>query len=422
MNALIKSAKIIEASNPYHNKTVDILIENGLISKISPFIENSKNFDVLNLENLHISSGWFDSSVSFGEPGFEERETILQGLEVAAKSGFTAVAVNPNTHPVIDNVSGVSFLNSKSKNSATRLYPIGALTNKSKSEDLADLYDMYQAGAHVFYDYKVPVTNPNLLKIALQYVSSFDGLVCSFPQESKISGLGVVNEHINSTKLGLKGNPTLAETLQIARDIFILEYTGGKLHIPTISSQKSVELIKNAKENGLDVTCSVAIHHLFFTDDELADFNSNFKVLPPLRTKTDVEALISGVKDGVIDMVTTDHLPLNIEQKNLEFDYAAYGTIGLESAYGALQSIFSTPTCVDLLTKGKKRFRVAKTTIKEGELANISLFNPAKVYTFNETHILSKCKNAVFLNHQLKGIVYGIIANNKILLKNEYLK
>lgn len=417
MNILIKSATIIDAKSEFHNTTQDVLIEKGVISKIGKSLENPKNYKEINLENLHISQGWFDSSVCFGEPGFEERETIENGLKTAATSGFTAVAMHANTNPVIDTNSDVAFVKSKSVNSAVSLLPIGALTVNSKGEDLAELFDMKNAGSVAFCDYKKSISNPNLMKIALQYASSFDGLVCSFPQENKISGLGVMNENITSTSLGLKGNPALAEELQIARDLFLLEYTSGKLHIPTISTAKSVDLIRTAKKKKLDVSCSVAIHNLYFTDAALTDFNTHFKVLPPLRTQDDVDALIEGVKDGTIDMVTSDHNPIDIEQKKVEFDHADYGTIGLESAFGALQNIFSTKKTVDVLTKGKLRFGLEKHPINVGESANITLFNPDSKYTFTKKDIVSKSKNAIFENETLKGQVYGIISNNKIALK-----
>ena len=416
MNALIKSATIVDSKSDFHNQEVDILIENGKIAKISKRISNPKNYKEIKLENLHVSQGWFDSSVSFGEPGFEERETISNGLKVAGQFGFTAVAMNANTNPVIDTNADIAFALSKANGAACDLKPIGALTKNSESIDLAELFDMKNAGAVAFYDYQKPIANPNLLKIALQYASNFDGLVLSFPQESKISGLGVMNENINSTKLGLKGNPVLAEELQVARDLFLLEYTGGKLHIPTISTAKSVELIRDAKAKKLDVTCSVAIHNLMFTDEKLNDFDSNFKVLPPLRTQNDADALIEGVKDGTIDMVTSDHNPIDIENKNVEFDHAAYGTIGLESSFGALQSLFSTKKAVSILTKGKSRFGVEEYAINEGQKANFSLFNPDAKYIFSENNIHSKSKNSCFLGSELKGKAYGIIANNKIEL------
>jgi dihydroorotase len=417
MNALIKSATIVDSKSDFHNETVDILIEKGRISKISKRIPNPDNYKEIKLDNLHVSQGWFDSSVSFGEPGYEERETIDNGLRTAAESGFTAVALNANTNPVIDSYADITLVKAKAQNKATSLYPIGALTKSSNSTDLAELYDMKNAGAVAFYDYQKPISNPNLLKIALQYASNFNGLIFSFPQESKISGLGVVNEHINSTRLGLKGNPALAEELQVARDLFLLEYTEGKLHIPTISTAKSVELIREAKAKKLDITCSVAIHNLVLTDDELNSFDTRYKVLPPLRTQHDCDALIEGLKDGTIDMVTTDHNPIDIEDKKIEFDHAKYGTIGLEAAFGALQTVFTTKKAVSLLTQGKSRFGIKETTINVGETANLSLFNPEGKYQFNKTDITSKSKNSAYLGMDLKGKVYGVVANNKVVIK-----
>ena len=418
MNILIKSATILDSKSEYHNTTQDILVEKGVITLIADSIKNPKNYQEITLENLHVSQGWFDSSVCFGEPGFEERETITNGLKTAAASGFTAVAMNPNTNPVIDCNADITFVNSKPANNAVTLLPIGALTESSKGEHLAELYDMNSAGAVAFYDYKKAVSNSNLLKIALQYASNFNGLVCSFPQENKIAGHGVMNENITSTTLGLKGIPGLAEELQIARDLFLLEYTGGKLHIPTISTAKSVELIREAKKKKLDVSCSVSIHNLYFTDAVLTDFNTHFKVLPPLRIQSDIDALIEGVKDGTIDMVTSDHNPLDIEHKKIEFDYASYGSIGLESAFGALQTIFSTKKTIEILNKGKARFGLEPTPINIGSKLNITLFNPESKYTFSTKHIISKSKNAIFENETLKGKVYGIISNNKINLNS----
>lgn len=418
MNILIKSATIIDSKSEFHNTTRDLLIENGVITKISRSIKNPENYKEIKLDNLHISQGWFDSSVSFGEPGYEERETIENGLKTAAYSGFTSVAVNSNTNPIIDSNSNITFLNSKANNNAVSLLPIGALTIGSKGEYLAELYDMSTAGAVAFYDYKKPISNPNLMKIALQYASNFDGLVCSFPQENKISGQGVMNENITSTRLGLKGIPALAEELQVARDLFLLEYTGGKLHISTISTATSVALIREAKKKKLNITCSVAIHNLYFTDDVLTDFNTNYKVLPPLRTQSDIDALIEAVKDGTIDMVTTDHNPIDIEEKKIEFDHANYGTIGLESAFGALQKIFTTKKTIDVLTKGKIRFGFEHTPINIGSSANMTLFNPDTKYTFSKKDMVSRSKNSIFENESLRGKAYGIIANNQVVFNS----
>jgi len=412
MNVLIKSATILDEKSDFHNQTQDLLVENGFITQIAKSLKNPNKYPVISLENLHVSSGWFDSSVSFGEPGYEERETIANGLQVAAASGFTDIALNPNTNPVIDSHSDISFVKSKAANSATSLHPIGALTKESKGIDLAELYDMKSAGCIAFGDYKKSIENPNLLIIALQYASSFDGLVHSFPHENRVAENGVMNENITSTRMGLKGLPPLAEELQIARDLFLLEYTEGKLHIPTVSTAKSVALIREAKAKKLDVSCSVAIHNLIFTDESLSDFDTNFKVNPPLRTQTDIEALIEGLKDGTIDMVTSDHNPIDIEHKKIEFDYAKHGTLGLESAFGVLNTIFTTKKAIQLLTKGKKRFGLNTQSVAIGNAAQLSLFNPSKSYIFKEQHLHSKSKNSLFLGSKLKGTVYGIIANN----------
>ena len=219
MNVLIKSATILDAKSDFHDKTQDILVENGRITALAKSIKNSNNYPEISLENLHVSQGWFDSSVSFGEPGFEDRETIDNGLSVAARSGFTNVALNPNTSPIIDSHSEVAFVQNKSKNTAVQLHAIGALTQGAKGSHLAELYDMHTAGSVAFGDYKNPISNPNILKIALQYAANFGGLVQSFPQEKDIARSGVVNENVTSTRLGLKGSPNLAEELQVARDI-----------------------------------------------------------------------------------------------------------------------------------------------------------------------------------------------------------
>lgn len=417
MNILIKSATILDKTSPYHNQTKDILIQNGLITTIDDVIKNENNSEVISYQNLHVSQGWFDSSVSFGEPGFEERETIANGLKTAGLSGFTDITINPNTYPIIDNNATLSFIKNKGFQNAVNLHPIGALTKGSKGEYLAELYDMKQAGAVAFGDFQSAIENPNMLKIALQYAQNFDGLILSYPQENKIAGKGIVNEEVNSTKLGLKGIPNLAEELHVARDLFLLEYTQGKLHIPTISTQKSVELIKAAKAKGLDVTCSVSILNLILTDDAITDFDTNFKVLPPLRTSTDRKALLTGLQDGTIDYVTSNHSPVDVEFKNIEFDHAQYGSIGLESIFGALNSVFKTEQVIELLTQKKARFGVETTSIKEGEVACLTLFDSNTTYQFSKTDIKSTSKNAALLGSTLKGRALGIVNNNQLILK-----
>lgn len=411
MKVLLKSVTIIDASSPFHNTVQHIFVDNGRITTISkdPITEKA----TMVFEGGYVSQGWTDSSVCLGEPGFEVRETIANGLQVAAKSGFTHVCVNPLTHPVVDNDMGVRYLKEKANGAVCTLHPIGALTKKSNGEDLAELYDMKNAGAVAFGDYKKSINNSNLLKIALQYTQNFGGLVISFANDPQVAGKGVVNEHISATKLGLKGIPALAEELCVARDLAILEYAGGKLHIPTISTAKSVEMIRQAKQKGIDVSCSVAIHNLHFTDEVLDQFDTNFKVMPPLRDAENVKALREALTDGTIDFVTSDHNPLDIELKFKEFDYAHYGTIGLETAFGILSQYVSVQKAVELLTAARKRFGIAQHPIVANAVADITLFTTESVYVFGKEHILSASHNSAFLSQKMKGKVIGCIANNK---------
>ena len=416
MNLIIRAARIIDPKSTLQNKVVDLHIENGTIKKIGAKLQNPDKLDELKLENLHVSQGWFDSSVSLGEPGFEDRETIANGLDVAAKCGFTGIALQPNSNPVIDNQSQINFVKMRSVNSATKLFPIGALTKDSEGKDLAELFDMKNAGAIAFGDYNKNIENANLLKIALQYAQDFDGLVIAYCQDEKIKGNGVANEGIVSTRLGLKGIPNLAEELLVARNLFLLEYTGGKLHIPTISTAKSVQLIKEAKSKGLKVTCSVSVHHLVLTDEKLDGFDTRFKVTPPLRTDADRKALLKGVKDGVIDMITSDHNPMDIEHKKMEFDLAKNGTIGLESTFGALLTVLPLDLIIEKLTFGKMAFGLESGGISEDSNANLTFFNPEGNWEFTKENILSKSKNSAFLGAKMTGKVYGIYNQGKLII------
>lgn len=414
MDILLKSARIIDPESAYHNKVRDILISGGVIQQVSASIPLTNEMQVL--ENIYVSQGWTDSSVCFGEPGFEERETLANGMRTAEKSGFTHLLINPLTHPVVDSQSGVVYIKNKTAHCAATAHPIGALTIESKGEYLAELFDMKKGGAVAFGDYKKAISNSNLLKIALQYTQPFGGIVISFPNDTKIMGKGVVNEHIEATRLGLKGIPALAEELMVARDLAVLEYTGGKLHIPTISTAKSVALIREAKAKGLDVSCSVAIHNLHFTDEVLENFNTNYKVLPPLRDTANVQALREALNEGMIDFVTSDHNPLDIELKFKEFDWAAFGTIGLENAFGILTQYTSIERSIQLLTSARKRFGIPSTPITEGTSADMTLFTPegSSVFTIND--ILSASKNSAFIGETMKGKVIGVIARNQLVL------
>tara|TARA_X000000950_G_scaffold277063_1_gene365901 strand:+ start:1887 stop:3143 length:1257 start_codon:yes stop_codon:yes gene_type:complete len=415
MSILIKSAKIIDASSKFNGKTQDILIINGKIQEINNEI-NSKAKKTISFKDLHLSPGWLDTSVCFGEPGLEEREDLSNGAQTASFSGFTDIVLNPETQPYLDTKADISYIKSNSKDFVTKIHPLGCLTKEAKSKKLADLFEMFESGAVGFYDFKRPITNSNLIKIALQYVQNFNGLVISFPYEKLLCPNGQMHEGQISTNYGLKGIPTISEEIMLKRDLKILEYTGGKIHIPCISTEESVKLIQEAKKNKLNVTCSVSINNLFFNDDKLKDFDTRFKVLPPIRSEEHRKALIKGLKDGIIDFVTSDHTPIDIDKKKTDFENSLFGSTGLESLYGALNSLFDLNTTIDILTRRKETFGLEKSSINEGQTACLSLFNPNIEYEFLKENIISKSKNSCFIGSKLKGKALGIISNNSIRL------
>ena len=415
MSILIKSAKIIDADNPLDGKVFDIYIDKGIISKID------KNIDIpaktiISRENLHVSIGWLDSSVCFGEPGLEEREDLENGIKSAGLSGFTDIVLNSETLPILDSKADISYIKSKTQNSVVSVHPLGALSKKSQSEELADLKEMYDVGCIGFNDFKKAIKNPNLLKTALQYVQHFDGLILSFPIEDSISKNAQVHEGEVSTKYGIKGFPPISEEIAVYRDLKILEYTDGKLLIPTISTTGSVKLIKEAKSKGLKVWCSVSINNLFFNDDKLKDFDTRFKVMPPIRDEKTRKELIKYVNDGSIDLVTCDHCPIDIDNKKTDFENSFFGSTGLESSFGALNSLFDLNKTIKILTSGYDTFSINKPSLSVGSSAKLTLFNPDIKYTFSKSNILSKSKNSSFIDSKLKGKAYGIISNSKILI------
>ena len=415
MSILIKSAKIIDADNSLDGKVFDIYIDKGIISNIDKNIDKPAK-TIISRENLHVSIGWLDSSVCFGEPGLEEREDLENGIKSAGLSGFTDIVLNSETLPILDSKADISYIKSKTQNSVVSVHPLGALSKKSDSEELADLKEMYDVGCIGFNDFKKAIKNPNLLKTALQYVQHFDGLILSFPIEDSISKNAQVHEGEVSTKYGIKGFPLISEEIAVYRDLKILEYTDGKLLIPTISTTGSVKLIKEAKSKGLKVWCSVSINNLFFNDDKLKDFDTRFKVMPPIRDERTRKELIKYVNDGSIDLVTCDHCPIDIDNKKTDFENSFFGSTGLESSFGALNSLFELNKTIKILTSGYDTFSINKPSLSVGSTAKLTLFNPDIKYTFSKSNILSKSKNSSFIDSKLKGKAYGIVSNSKILI------
>ncbi len=420
MNILIKSAHIIDSKSPYNGKVMDILIENGSIRSINAKIIPEKNVKIIAYDNLHISTGWVDMQVNFCDPGFEHKEDLESGLKAAAVGGFTEVAIVSSTHPTIHSKAEVLYIKNKTITSIIDVHPIGTLSHKQEGKDISEMYDMHQAGAVAFSDDKKTIDNAGLLVRALQYAQHFGGMIITHCDEKSISSDGKMNEGVYSTQLGLKGMPALAEELMVNRNILIAEYVNTPIHIANISTQKSVELIKQAKAKGLKVTASINAYNIALDESSLTDFDSNYKLNPPLRTKTDIEALKDGLADGTVDAISSDHRPQNIESKDVEFDYASNGMIGLETAFGLINSNkgkIKLATIIDSLTINPRHIlRLKPAQIMEGENANLTLFNPDFEWIFERKDIQSKSSNTPFLGTRFKGKVIGIFNKKQLHL------
>lgn len=420
MKLLIQNATIIDPNSRFHEQKVDILIENGLILDIGKALANSSDANHFTAPNLHVSPGWCDMNVNFRDPGMEHKEDLNSGMKAAAAGGFTSVAVMPGTYPPIQNKADIEFIIKRSEFNIVDLYPIGALTKDLKGKEITEMYDMHLSGAVAFANDIYPIENPKLVSIALLYTKNFDGLMYSLPRDVSLSKGGQVNESTHTTSLGMKGIPAIAELLPINRDICLAEYTESRIHFSAISAKESVAAIREARKKGIKVTASVAAHQLLLDDSLLESFDSNLKVYPPLRDKTDIDALIEGLKDGTIDSITSNHQPEDIESKKCEFDNAAFGLIGLETAYSVSNStgVLDTNTLVDKLAIApRKILNIPSAGIGIGEKAELTLFDPKQEWTLTEKDIHSKSKNTPFINKKLTGKVLGIY-NNSQFYKN----
>ena len=421
MNALIKSAKIIDSNSPFNGKTVDILIEKGIIQKIGKSIKNDNNYREISFKNLHASVGWMDMRVNFCDPGHEYKEDLTTGLKAAASGGFTEVVTMPDTNPVTDSKAGIEYLINKAKGNIVTLYPTGGLSHQCEGKEIAEMYDMHTKGAVAFTDNKKSITNPSLLNRALLYSQSFNGLIMNFPDDKLLNQNGQMNEGVISTQLGLKGIPALAEELMVSRDIYLAEYCNARIHLTNISTKKAVELIATAKKKGIQITADTNSYNLLLDETTLTDFDTNYKVMPPLRTKEDINALIKGLKNGTIDVICSDHTPEDIENKQCEFDHAAFGMINLQTSFAvaltALNGKMELEEIIKTMTiNPRSLLQTEQVEIKEGATANITLFNPTEKITFTEKDIVSKSKNTPFIDKELTGKVYGIINNNQAFI------
>jgi dihydroorotase len=415
---LLKHVKPVDTENFDGSETLDVRINDGKITEIgSDLSPSDKQEQIFDANGAYLSIGWYDMHVHLREPGFEHKETIETGCQAAAFGGFTGVACMPNTNPAIDTRDVVEYIVNKSKPLPVEVNPIGCVSKDRKGESLTEMADMQEGGAVAFSDDGDPVYDSHLMRIALEYSSMLDMPIINHEEDYALSRPGHMNEGKVSTRLGLDGTPGIAEEVMIARDILLAEFTGGHVHVAHISTRKAVELVRQAKKDGIKVTTEVCPHHFDLTDEEIErrHFDTNCKMHPPLRTADDVEAMKEGLADGTIDAICTDHAPHAIQEKEVEFIYAPNGIIGLETAWPISvmrlldEDVLNLQQLVDKLTvQPRSILRLSVPSIEEGAEANLTLFNTDEEWTFSEDNVHSKSANSPYLDQTLKGRAIGI--------------
>lgn len=417
---LLRQVIVMDTQSPHHGLTADVLIEDGTIKDIALNLEVSdENISIYQPSDesvLHLSPGFVDLFADYREPGYEQKETIATGLATAARGGFTDVFLLPNTNPVADGRAGIQYALQQSRGNAVKLHPLGAISQNIEGKSLAEMMDMRTHGAIAFTDGWKPVQSSGLMLKALEYIKAFDGILIQMPVDNALAAGGLMHEGSLSTRLGMPGIPTLAESLMVHRDIELTRYTGSRLHITGISSAESVALIRQAKEEGLNVTCSVTPYHLLLTDEALKTYDSAYKVTPPLRTEEDRQALTAGLADGTIDCITSHHRPQDWDAKAKEFEYAGEGMAIQEIAFSlvmhAVGESLPLERIIDALTTAPRRiFGLSEVSVAKGGKAALTLFSPDTSFPFSKESSPSLAYNNPFDGVSLKGAVHRIITS-----------
>ena len=419
MKFLLRRPTVFDTESPFHLQTADVLVENGHIARVGNSLSVSADTEIIDATGAWCSPGWLDCHVQSGEPGFEHREDLNSLSEAALAGGYTALLANPNTLPAIHSKSEVSYLLGQSRHLPIDILPIGAVSEGCKGKDLAEILDMRSAGAVAFGDGTEPIQHNGLMLRALQYVMPFQGVIINRPHENTLSNGGQMHEGVISTMLGMRGIPSLAEELMVERDLQLLKYTNSRLHLAGISTAGAVARIRQAKKEGLQVSASVALLNLLFTDESLSGFNANFKVLPPLRSNSDREALLNGLLDGTLDFWFSNHVPLDTEVKDREFPYTDFGAAAIETTAAALHTslseYFKPEQFLQLLAiRPREIFQIPIPHILEGQEANLTVFHPDLTWTFKRSDSKSKAINSPFYDQSFRGAVLATVKGKNL--------
>jgi dihydroorotase len=422
MTILLRQVKIADQQSPFNGQVKDILLQDAVLVSIQDHFKGSAD-QIIDIPGTLVSTGWVDPFTHFCDPGYEHRETLQTGAAAAQAGGYTTVFVVPNTQPVIDNKTQVNYIVQQNHQLPIHVLPIGALSKKIEGKDLAEMIDMHHAGAVASSDGLYPVQSTLLFLKALQYVKTFDGVVIQMPIDKSLGSLGLMNEGITSTQLGLPGIPAIAEELMIARDIELLKYTNSKLHITGVSTAKGLALIEAGKKEGLALTCSVTPYHLFFNETDLSTYDTLLKVYPPLRTKEDQAALIDAVQRGVIDCISSHHQPQDWDGKTIEFEYAKAGIASIETSFATILQVLPNLTSeaiANLFSNNARQiFNLPSKTIQEGQPIELTLFNCQSSSTYSKAHSKSKSANSPFWEKNLKGKVIGTYSKGHLHLNSQ---
>lgn len=406
------------------DRIAHIFVQDGLIKEISPRKTTTRigAKEVIDAKGKIVVPGLIDMHAHLREPGREDEETIYTGSCAAVAGGFTSVCCMPNTEPPIDNQEAVKFVYAKAKEAKCKIFCVGAVTKGEKGEELTEILDLVRAGVVAISDDGKPVSSSQVMRNALEYCKMFNLPIISHCEDLNLSSGGVMHEGFVSTSLGMNGIPSIAEEVMVARDLKLAEFTGGRVHIAHVSTQGSVDLIREAKKRGIKVTCETTPHHFTLTDDAVKTFDTNAKVNPPLRTRKDVEAIKKGLKDGTIDSIATDHAPHSVEEKEVEFDFAPFGMVGLETALGLVvtelvnKKILTWPQAIAKLTINPSRILNLKGgRIKRDFPADLTIIDPKASWIVNPSQFKSKSKNSPFGGKKLRGRVCYTIVDGKIV-------